>query len=137
MKTIITSIAILMTSFLFAQEEGVTITVVFDNLISDQGKVGASLFNEATFMRAAPLQAVEGTPENKTLSLTIKNVVPGEYGLITLHDFNENGRMDFESNGMPKEPYGTSNNVMSMGPPSFTDAKFTVGKEDLTLHIKM
>ena len=137
MKTIITSIAILMSSFLFAQEKGVTITVVFDNLISDQGKVGASLFDESTFMVAAPLAAVDGKPENKTLSLTIENVSPGEYGLITLHDFNENGRMDFESNGMPKEPYGTSNNVMAMGPPNFADAKFTVGNEDITLHIKM
>lgn len=137
MKTLITIITLCMTSFLFAQEKGVNVTVVFDNLVNDQGKVSAALYDEATFMKAAPLASVEATPENKTLSLVLENVAPGEYGIITLHDFNENGRMDFESNGMPSEPYGTSGDVMPMGPPSFADAKFTVGNEDMTIHIKM
>lgn len=138
MKTSITIIALLLSTFVFAQEDqSVTVTVVFDNLISDEGKVSAALYDEATFMKAAPLDAVEGKPENKTLTLVLEDVSPGAYGIITLHDFNENGRMDFEANGMPKEPYGTSNNVLAMGPPNFGDAKFIVGKEDITLHIKM
>jgi len=138
MKTLTTIIALLVTTLLFAQEDtGVTITVVFDNLLSDKGNVSAVLYDEATFMKAAPLDSVEGKPENKTLTLVLEDVAPGEYGIITLHDYNENGRMDFEANGMPKEPYGTSNNVLAMGPPNFTDAKFTVGVEDIILHIKM
>ncbi len=137
MKTLTTLVALLMTSFLFSQEEGVTITVVFDKLVNDQGMVSAALYDEATFMKAAPLSNAEGKPENQTLTLVLENVTPGEYGIITLHDFNENGRMDFEPNGMPKEPYGTSNNALSMGPPQFEDAKFTVGTEDITLRISM
>lgn len=138
MKTLTTLFAILISAFVFAQEDqGVTVTVVFDNLLNDQGKVSAALYDEATFMKAAPLDSVEGKPENKTLTLILEDVTPGEYGIITLHDFNENGRMDFEPTGMPKEPYGTSGNVLAMGPPNFSDAKFTVGTKDLTLHIKM
>jgi len=137
MKMLTTLIAVLMTSFLFAQENGVTVTVVFDKLVNDQGNVSAALYNEATFMKAPPLTAAEGKPENKALTLTLENVTPGEYAIITLHDFNENGRMDFEANGMPKEPYGTSNNALSMGPPNFADAKFIVGTENMTLHITM
>ena len=137
MKTLTTLIAVLMTSFLFAQEKGATVTVVFDKLVNDQWTVSASMYNEATFMRAAPLNTAKGKPENKTLTLVFENVSPGEYAILTLQDFNENGRMDFETNGMPKEPYGTSNNPQSMGPPNFADAKFTVGAEDMTLHIKM
>ncbi len=138
MRTFTTLFTILISSFAFAQEDqGVTITIVFDNLLNDQGKVSAALYDEATFMKAAPLDSVEGKPENKTLTLVIEDVTPGEYGIITLHDYNENGRMDFEPSGMPKEPYGTSNNVLAMGPPNFSDAKFTVGTENMTLHIKM
>lgn len=138
MKTLTTIIAILISSLAFAQEdEGVSVTVIFDNLLNDQGVVSAALYDEATFMKAAPLDAAEGKPENKALTLVLEDVSPGEYGIITLHDYNENGRMDFEPSGMPKEPYGTSNNVLSMGPPNFTDAKFTVGDEDITIHIKM
>lgn len=138
MKTLTTIIAILLSSIVFAQQdEGITLTIIFDNLISNEGKVTAALYDEATFMKTAPLGAAEAKPENKELSLTIENVLPGAYAIITLHDYNENGRMDFEPNGMPKEPYGTSNNVLAMGPPNFEDAKFTVGTEDMTLHIKM
>ncbi len=138
MKTLITLIILAVSTITLAQnEEGVTVTVVIENLLNNDGKVSAALYDEATFMRAAPLQAVEKTPENKAVTLTLTNVKPGEYGIITLHDLNENGRMDFEASGMPKEPYGTSNNQMTMGPPSFADSKFTVANEDLTLTIRM
>ena len=121
-----------------AQEsKGVTITIVMDNLLSNEGKASAALYTEATFMKAAPLQAAEEAPENKKVTLTFEDVQPGMYGIITLHDLNENGRMDYESNGMPKEPYGISGNEMLMGPPTWESAKFEVGSEDITITIKM
>lgn len=138
MKTLITLLILLVSTITLAQDkDGVTVTIVIENLLNDQGKVSAALYDEATFMRAAPLQAVEKAPENKGVILKMKNVKPGEYGIITLHDLNENGRMDFETSGMPKEPYGTSNNEMTMGPPNFADSKFTVADQDITLTIRM
>jgi uncharacterized protein (DUF2141 family) len=44
--------------------------------------------------------------------------------------------MDFDENGMPKESYGLSNNMMTFGPPEFASSKFEVTKEDLNLEIK-
>ncbi|MFC4635719.1 DUF2141 domain-containing protein [Dokdonia ponticola] len=138
MKTFIYLIALFFSTGIFAQDaKGVTVTVTIDNLLNNDGKVSAALYDEATFMRAAPLDAVETAPENKTVTLTFKNVQPGTYGIITLHDFNENGRMDFEPSGMPKEPYGLSGVGAGFGPPSWGDAKFTVGEEDITLKIAM
>lgn len=137
MKTLCLITALFMTSLFFAQEKGVTITVVFENLTSNEGSVGATLYDETTFMKAPPLKHASGSPQDKSLTLTLENVMPGEYGIITLHDLNDNGRIDFEASGMPSEPYGTSNNVMTMGPPSLDDAQFTVGDEDLTLNIRM
>lgn len=138
MKTLITLFVLAVSTLTFAQEtEGVTVTVIIENLTSTEGTVSAALYDEATFMRAAPLQGAEGKPTEKTITLTLKNVKPGDYGIIGLHDLNGNGRMDFEANGMPKEPYATSNNVMAMGPPNFTDSKFSVGTEDISLTIRM
>ena len=45
--------------------------------------------------------------------------------------------MDFEANGMPKELYGASNNNMSMGPPRWSDAKFEVGTQPITMEIRL
>ncbi len=138
MRTLIYFILLTLSSITYAQDkDGVTITVVIENLQNNEGKVSAALYNEATFMKAAPINANEAKPENNKASFTLENVQPGEYGIVSLHDLNENGRMDFEESGMPLEPYGVSGNKMSFGPPSWADAKFEVGTEDMTVHIKM
>ena len=51
-------------------------------------------------------------------------------------DENENGTMDFNTNGMPKESYGASNNDMSFGPPVWSDSKFIVGEENQSIAIR-
>ena len=45
-------------------------------------------------------------------------------------------KMDFNSGGMPMEDYGTTNNIMSFGPPQFVNAKFEVKDKDLNFDIK-
>ena len=44
--------------------------------------------------------------------------------------------MDFQPSGMPMEDYGASNNIMTFGPPSYNNAKFTLTDADLSLEIK-
>jgi len=39
--------------------------------------------------------------------------------------------------GMPLKDYGSSNNIMTFGPPSFEDSKFEVRDKDLTFEIKL
>lgn len=138
MKTIVFLVLAIASSITLAQKsEGVTLTVTIPNLVNNEGAASAALYDEATFMKAAPLQSQGGTPENKAVTLIFKNVPPGEYGIITLHDLNGNNRMDFEANGMPKEDYGISGTSASFGPPSWGDAKFTVGTEDMVISIRM
>ncbi|WGK64267.1 DUF2141 domain-containing protein [Croceiramulus getboli] len=137
MKTLVYLVMAFVTTLGMAQEtEGVTITIELENVQSTEGQISAALYDENTFMKAAPLQTAGTQPDTTKTVLTFKNVAPGTYAIVTLHDFNSNGRMDFEANGMPKEPYGTSNNEMSMGPPVFADAAFEVANEDLTLQIR-
>lgn len=138
MKSIVFLVLAIVSSLTFAQEsEGVTLTVTIPNLVNNEGAASAALYDEATFMKAAPLQSQGGTPENKAVTLIFKNVQPGEYGIITLHDLNGNNRMDFEANGMPKEDYAVSGNGTGFGPPSWNDAKFTVGTADMSIEIRM
>lgn len=53
-----------------------------------------------------------------------------------MHDENENKAMDFDTNRMPLESYGMSNNPLSYGPPQYNDAKFELENEDLELNIR-
>ncbi len=138
MKTIIFLLLAAVSGFTFAQEDkGVTITITIPNLRSNEGNVGVSLYNEATFMKATPLQNKSATPENKSVTVTFENVQPGAYGIITLHDLNNNDQMDFHPNGMPKEDYGISGTGAGFGPPTWEDAKITIGDKDVNLEIRM
>jgi len=128
---------VICTTFANAQDnQGQTITVNIDNVVSNTGKVVFSLHTAETFMKGQGIQNVESKIKDGKVSITFKNVIPGEYAILVLHDENENNRMDFEGNGMPKENYATSNNVMNFGPPQFGESKFKVTSEDIQLKIR-
>ncbi|HIB48465.1 MAG TPA: DUF2141 domain-containing protein [Flavobacteriaceae bacterium] len=145
MKTIITTLAFLLfVAFTNAQANlatnkdasGTTITITVP-VKSEKGEIIAALYNEETFMKAAPLQGATSEIKDGKALLTFQNVTPGTYGITLFHDTNGNQQMDFEPNGMPKENYGVSNNVMSFGPPQWKDAKFEVTAEPIEMEIIM
>ena len=116
-------------------EEGVTITVSIDKVKNNEGKVLFALHTENTFMKTKPIQSAEATIEDNKVTVTFTNVPKGIYAITCVHDENNNGRMDFQENGMPMEDYGVSNNPMSFGPPQFDPAKFEVKGDDVALKI--
>lgn len=137
MKTFILTLTFLCAfTFGFSQDTGITITVTVDNLTSNDGKASFSLHTADTFMKSGGLMNASSDIKDGKAVVTFTNVKPGEYAILGMHDANENGRMDFRENGMPLESYGTSNNVMSFGPPQYDEAKFKVENTDLNLHIK-
>lgn len=142
MKTIIISIALSIASFVAtAQSEteaktgnAITVTIPVN---SDEGKIGLALYQEHNFMKGAPFQGTNGEIKDGKSVVTFENVPAGEYAIVIYHDKNNNNQMDFAANGMPLEDYGMSNNVMSFGPPMWSDAKFEINGEDVAMEIRM
>jgi len=57
----------------------------------------------------------------------IENVAGGEYAVAAFQDRNGDGELDRNFLGLPKEPYGFSNDARGIfGPASWTDAKVRV-----------
>ena len=137
MKNLVFALGIFLIAFsVKAQEKTVTIKVTVDNVLNDDGTLLIGLHTNETFMKGAALVDLQEKAKKGAVTVTFEDVKPGTYALMVLHDENDNQRMDFEANGMPKENYGMSNNTMVMGPPTFTDAKFEVAEEDLELTIR-
>ena len=66
----------------------------------------------------------EMSPQN--LQTTIKLPL-GEHAITLFVDFNGNKKIDKNFLGIPKEPYGFSNNVIgNMSAPTFDQAKFVI-----------
>ena len=116
----------------------VNLKVDVQNIRKHQGAVFVALFGPG---RAFP----EGRPmEGKKLDVTggsvqtLFIVEPGEYAVAVYHDENGNGVMDKRLFGIPKEPYGFSNNfrpVISV--PRFSDCQFSVGEGGKAISIKL
>jgi uncharacterized protein (DUF2141 family) len=63
-------------------------------------------------------------------------VPAGRYALAVYHDENQNGILDANEIGIPREGYGFSNNPKIPGRPKFEQAAFELTRSD-TLVIKM
>jgi len=124
MKTLTLIIALaLSVNFSYAQdnENEKSITVTIENIANNKGKIILGLHTEDTFMKGQGIANAES------------EIVDGK--ILALHDENENKRMDFQENGMPKESYGMSNNPMNYGPPQYATSKFELKHENLELKI--
>jgi uncharacterized protein (DUF2141 family) len=129
MKALFTSLIVLLFSFILSAQETFTLKVTVNNASVDDGKMVYSLNTESQFMKSAPLQTASIEIKDGVATAVFENVPAGDYAVIVLHDKNANGKMDFSTNGMPQEAYGTSNNPMSYGPPTWVDAKFTIASD--------
>jgi len=62
----------------------------------------------------------------------------GEYAVAILHDENDNGELDKNLIGIPKEGVGVSNNAMrTFGPPRYEDSKFVLKSNEVVLSVKL
>ncbi|RXK87976.1 DUF2141 domain-containing protein [Chlorobaculum sp. 24CR] len=116
------------------------IEVLIDNMRSPNGVVGVALFNAKKGFPDKNALAYKGrsVPAGKRCEVIFENVPYGVYAVSVLHDENGNGKMDKGFLGIPKEGFGVSNNPeIKMGPPSFSDSRFDLKSEKLTLNIDM
>lgn len=84
--------------------------------------------SEEAFMNKT-YKSYKATVENGSVMLSL-DLEPGTYAISVFQDLNGNQELDTNMVGIPKEPYGFSNNAMGMfGPPSFEDSKFEIPSE--------
>jgi len=97
--------------------------VVIVNLESDKGKVIVDLLDKDQKSIKDKTCEISG---NKC-TLVFKDLKDGQYAIRHIHDENENGELDTNFIGMPKEGFGYSNDPKGkFGPPDFDEWLFTV-----------
>mgnify|MGYP000442149078 CR=1 FL=1 len=118
-----------------AQAEDVTVTLT--GVEARGGVLLAALQARGEFMQASAAHAdrVE-RPAAGTLRLTFRDVAPGDYALMVLHDEDADGRM--KMNGyMPGEGWAMVNGDALRGPPTFDLVKFTVAASGADISVPM
>jgi uncharacterized protein (DUF2141 family) len=110
--------------------QNVNLTVEISGLKNNAGNVKVGLYNsDQTFLNTT-YKSVVSEIKNNEATVTFIGIPAGEYAISTYHDENKNGKLDKNMMGIPSEDYAASNNAKGfMGPPSYKDAKFVIGKD--------
>jgi len=74
-------------------------------------------------------QVLSKPASEKVVRIEVSDIKEGSYAIKAFHDVNDSGEMDFNLFGIPKEPYGFSNNATAtISAPKFEQAAFVVKK---------
>jgi uncharacterized protein (DUF2141 family) len=117
---------------------GAPITVVISGLRSAHGSVHVDICTKATFLKdECPYSATAPTQVPDT-TVTAPGVRPGVYAVQAFHDVNDNGKVDRNMLGIPREGVAFSNNApLGLSGPTFARAAFTHGAEPQTLNMRL
>ena len=115
------------------------LTIKISNIEKIKGEIKVGVFNtETNFLKEGhAIKNYSVKVENNTAVLTITDLPKGEYAITMYHDQNSDNECNRNFIGIPKEPYGFSNNVKpKMSAPKYEDCKFTF-LENKTLLINL
>ena len=117
------TLSLLLSSQVFAKD----LTVIIKNIRSNNGFIRLAMYNNATdfpdkFNNAIETMNIPVT--GSSVKATIKNLKSDTYAIAVFHDENNNEDLDTSRLGIPKEPFGFSNNPRLFGPPTFRKCKF-------------
>ena len=94
--------------------------------------------DDGSFKSEKGCMHLEAPATGGRVTVSFPDVMPGTYAIKVFHDTNGNGALDTNIVGMPKEPYGFSNDAMgTFGPPDFGQASFKVGRDGGSVRIRL
>jgi len=119
-----------------AATPGGAVRVDISGLRNTSGDIRCLMFNGPDGfpeLQAKAFRTTRGVIDGDHAVCDFRDVAPGNYAVIVLHDENSNGRMDRNLMGVPQEGYVASNNLHpAMSAPGFRQATFTVGATGVT-----
>ena len=119
---------------IFSQEEtskyyitdlrgNISLEMEINNLKSNKGPLYIRILDE----NENPVIVGTSSVINYSSKISFDSISPGKYAIQFFHDENENQKMDFNLIGIPKEKFGSSNDVKPiLGPPKFEKMLFEI-----------
>ena len=124
----------LFSNLIFSQEEttkfyitelrgDISLEMEINNLESNKGPIYIRILDE----NENPVIVGKSPVINYSSEISFDSISAGKYAIQFFHDENENQKMDFNLIGIPKEKFGSSNDVKPiLGPPKFEKMLFEI-----------
>ena len=104
----------------------ISLEMEINNLQSNKGPLYIRILDE----NENPVIIGTSSVVNYSSKISFDSISPGKYAIQFFHDENENQKMDFNLIGIPKEKFGSSNNVKPvLGPPKFKKMLFNLTED--------
>ena len=115
-----------------------SLEIHLNNIKSKKGSIQFVLFTTEEDYLKNPIEKKVIKSTGKDVTVVFENLQPGDYALSVIHDENENGQLDSNALGIPKEGFAFGNNALgSFGPPPFEKAKITIVDQDIKQDINL
>ncbi|PHN04685.1 DUF2141 domain-containing protein [Flavilitoribacter nigricans] len=118
-----------------------SIALAIENLQSDRGNVHVAVYDrEESFAKSLkPFQLkIQKVSAGGRLHIQLDSLPHGRYALAVYHDENGNGDLDKNMLGIPKEPYGFSNNPRAKwSAPTYEETSFVLGAMRTSLAVSL
>ena len=104
----------------------ISLEMEINNLKSNNGPLYIRILDE----NENPVVVGTSLVVNYSSRISFDSIFPGKYAIQFFHDENENQKMDFNLIGIPKEKFGSSNDVKPvLGPPKFEKMLFNLTED--------
>jgi len=116
------------------------LSITITDLKSATAPVIFSVYEDAdTYLDPdAQLKTYRFVPKATTLKIKLIDLPFGTYAIAFYQDMNDNGKIDKNVLGIPKEPYAFSNDIRpKLKAPSFDECKFVYSKKEHSITVKM
>lgn len=117
------------------------INITIKGVKGRSGLMRIALFNGGSGFPSDPHLATKTTSikiQGSNVFYSFEDMPFGEYAISVIQDENQNEKIDTGMFGIPTEKYGFSNNPkINFGPPSFSECRFTLGKQHTQLTINL
>lgn len=127
----------LITAALLSQTANITLNV--NGIEEVKGVMAIALFDSEENYKGKDsyFVAEEVAIHSTDFTYVFHDIKPGTYAIKVYHDIDKNGKLNTNWVGMPKEPFGFSNDAKGkMGPPKFEDAAFEVkGDTEIVINL--
>ncbi len=117
-----------------------TLVVNIENVIKAKGELRLGIYtNKASYDAEDNPEFSKVFPASKTgtVSVQVKDLPFGTYGIALMQDLNGNKEMDFNFVGLPKEPYGFSKKKSRFSKPSFEEVQFDFSAGNQSVKVEL
>jgi uncharacterized protein (DUF2141 family) len=138
MKSIVCTLLFLTIGITRVFCQNASVEVIVKNIRAPKGSIRIGLFtNQKDFMKT-PVQGRVVKAIGTEVTVVFEDLPAGDYAISVIHDENENGELDSNKMGIPKEGFAFGNNAMgSFGPPAFEKAKISLNGLNVVQTVKL